>query len=205
MRAALTLGMYKVALAAFAMAATPALADEETVPSKLASPGIYERIELGFKLCANHVLQRGHLAKQHTEFLAGMNVELVDTVPDDVLQSSAPVFPRDRVYARLNGENADVHIITAKGHYACRVIISETDDAIRHRINFVDALRKTSAWTYDERRSGMRGQMLWEELTTANGQMVAIMNGPNTVLDGGKGVQGLLTVGLIPPTAKRVK
>ncbi|ALE16959.1 hypothetical protein AMC99_01668 [Altererythrobacter epoxidivorans] len=79
--------------------------------------------------------------------------------------------------------------------------MTDTADALKPRIQFVDALRRTSTWTYDQRRSGTFAGQIREELTAADGRLVAIMNGPNFIANDGKGVQAFLTVAAIPPSA----
>lgn len=163
--------------------------------------GIYESIELGFKLCSKQIIGQGHLAPEHAEMLKDMGVSLAEDVPVDVAQNSGPLFLKDPIYAQIDTDGAGVFIVTAKGHIACRVVVTDTTDALKPRIQFVDALRRTSTWTYDQRRSGTFAGQMREELTAADGRLVAIMNGPNFIANDGKGVQAFLTVAVMPPSA----
>lgn len=163
--------------------------------------GIYESIELGFKLCSKQIIGQGHLAPEHAEMLKDMGVSLAEDVPVEVAQNSGPLFLKDPIYAQIDTDGAGVFIVTAKGHIACRVVVTDTTDALKPRIQFVDALRRTSTWTYDQRRSGTFAGQMREELTAADGRLVAIMNGPNFIANDGKGVQAFLTVAVMPPSA----
>lgn len=183
-------------------AIAPAMAQEAAAPIEPASRSIYQSLELGFKLCSNHILRRGHLASEHAQMLDGMGVTLVDTVPENISLNTGPLFAQDRIFAEVASAEGQVYISTARDTIACRVIVADTANALQPRIEFVDALRNTPSWTYDTRRSGMQGGMMREELTAAGGRLVAIMNGPNTVIDDGKGIQAFLTVAVIPPTAR---
>jgi hypothetical protein len=160
---------------------------------------VAERLELGFKLCARHVVRQGILAPEHSEELASLDVRLLDDVPEDVRENTGPLFPQNRIFAKIGQDGANVYVSTAVNSTACRVIVADTDDGLRGRIQFVDALRQTSAWTYDQRRSGTSGGMMKDELLLANGSMIAIMNGPNTIANNGRGIQSFLTVALLPP------
>ncbi|QFT78386.1 hypothetical protein [Erythrobacter sp. THAF29] len=161
--------------------------------------GIYEGIELGFKLCSTHIIGEGHLASEHADMLKGMGVELVEKIPQDIALSTGPLFQPDPIFAKIETVGANLYIVTSPDNIACRVIVADTSDALRNRVRFVDALRQTSTWTYDKRRSRTLNGEMREELTAAGGKLVAIMNGPNTVRDGGRGVQAALTVAAIPP------
>ena len=183
-------------------AIAPAMAQEASAPVDPASRSIYQSLELGFKLCSNHILRRGHLSSDHTQMLDGMGVTLVDTVPENIALNTGPLFAQDPIFAKVSSAEGQVYISTARETIACRVIVADTADALQPRIEFVDALRKTSSWTYDTRRSGMQGGMMREELTAAGGRLVAIMNGPNTVIDDSKGIQAFLTVAVIPPPTR---
>lgn len=191
-----------IALVMGAGAIVPAAAQEAAAPVEPASRSIYQSLELGFKLCSNHILRRGHLSSEHTAMLDGMGVTLVATVPEHISLNTGPLFASDRIFAEIATAEAQVYISTARDTIACRLIVADTANALKARIEFVDALRTTSSWTYDTRRSGMQGGMMREELTAAGGRLVAIMNGPNTVIDDGAGIQAFLTVAIIPPTAR---
>lgn len=173
--------------------------DETNAPP--ADRSIYESIELGFKLCSKQIIGQGHLAPEHAAMLKDMGVSLVRNVPANVTQNTGPLFLKDPIYAQIDADGAGVFIVTSKGHIACRVVVTDTADALKPRIQFVDALRRTSTWTYDQRRSGTFAGQMREELTAADGRLVAIMNGPNVIANDGKGVQAFLTVAAIPPTA----
>lgn len=169
-------------------------------PSAGARPNVVaERFELGFKLCARHIIRQGNLTPVDSRMLGDMGVTLTDDVPEDVRQNGQHLFDTERVFARIGTDGPLVHVATAQNAGACRVIVSDTDDALRGRNKFVDDLRSTSSWTYDQRRSGTVGGMMKDELVIKSGLMIAIMNGPNTVVNDGKGVQAVLTVALLPP------
>ena len=81
---------------------------------------------------------------------------------------------------------------------ACRVIVADTADGLRGRVKFIDDLRQTTAWTYDQRRSGTVDGMMKDELVLASGLMIAIMNGPNHIAnDGARTV--VFYLALLPP------
>jgi hypothetical protein len=163
---------------------------------------IYQSLETGFKLCSKHVIRQGHLAEEHSELLEGMNVRLVDEVPENIRMSSGPLFTKDRIFAEVETDGASVFVLSTVNSTACRVVLADTTDGLRNRIKLIDNLRKTSAWTYDSKRSGIQNGMMRDELTTASGRMVAIMNGPNTIANGGQGIQAILTIALLPPAPK---
>lgn len=187
------LGSICAGLVAGALCLSPA--QGETQPTR----GIYEGMELGFKLCSTHIIGKGHLASEHAEMLKGMGVQLVEAIPQDIALSTGPLFLPVPIFAQIDTAGANLYIVTSPGNIACRVIVADTTDALRNRVRFVDALRQTSTWTYDERRSRTVNGEMREELTAAGGRLVAIMNGPNTVSDNGRGLQASLTVAVIPP------
>ena len=160
---------------------------------------VAERLELGFRLCARHVVRQGILAPDHSEELAALDVRLLDNVPEDIRANTGPLFTQGQVFAKIGQTGANVYISTAVNSTACRVIVADTTDGLRGRVKFIDDLRQTSAWTYDHRRSGTVEGMMKDELLLANGLMIAIMNGPNYIANDGVGVQSFLTVALLPP------
>lgn len=160
---------------------------------------VADRLELGFKLCARHVVRAGILAPEHSEELASLDVQLLDNVPDDIRANTGPLFTQDRIFAKIGQDGANVYVSTAEHSSACRVIVADTNDGLRGRVKFIDDLRRTSAWTYDQRRSGTFDGMMREELILSNGLMIAIMNGPNHIANDGRGIQSFLTVALLPP------
>ena len=160
---------------------------------------VAERLELGLKLCARHVVRQGILSPEHSEELAALDVRLLDDVPEDIRANTGPLFTQDRVFAKIGQDGANVYVSTAVNSTACRVIVADTADGLRGRVKFVDALRQTTAWTYDQRRSGTVDGMMKDELVLASGLMIAIMNGPNHIANDGVGVQSFLTVALLPP------
>ncbi|MXP14594.1 hypothetical protein GRI44_07505 [Altererythrobacter confluentis] len=160
---------------------------------------VSDRLELGFKLCAQHVIQQGILTPDHLEELESLDVQLVDDVADEIKANTGPLFTSDRIFAKIGRDDANVYISTAKNSSACRVITADTQDGLRGRVKFVNDLRRTTSWEYDERRSGTFNGMMKEELLLRNGLMIAIMNGPNHIANEGVGVQSSLTVALLPP------
>lgn len=159
---------------------------------------VADRLELGFKLCARHVVQQGILAPEHKAELAGLGVTLVPDVADYIKANTGPLFVSGRIFAKVGTDSPLVYVSTAANATACRVIVSDTDDALRGRVAFVDNLRRTGVWTYDQRRSGTANGMMKDELLIKSGRMIAIMNGPNTVVNDGRGIQAFLTVALLP-------
>ena len=197
--------MKLVSLLAIVAATTLCMTSHASASDGVSAPppkrSIYESIELGFKLCSKQIIGQGHLAPEHAAMLEDMGVSLLEEVPADVAQNTGPLFLKDPIYAQINTDAAGVFIVTSRGHIACRVVVTDTADALKPRIQFVDALRRTSTWTYDQRRSGTFAGQMREELTAADGRLVAIMNGPNVIANDGKGVQAFLTVAAIPPSA----
>lgn len=189
------------AVAGLSATTAPAFAAADDVTQTGASRGIYDSMELGFKLCSTHIIRQGHLATEHSQMLAEMGVSLVERVPAFVHANGDPLFLPSPIYAKLETRGADVYIATSPGNFACRVIVAETRDALAARIRFVDALRETPSWNYDQRRSRTFGGQMREELTAAGGRLITIVNGPNTVAHGGKGVQAFITVAVLPPNA----
>ncbi|MEO0463717.1 MAG: hypothetical protein AAF127_11340 [Pseudomonadota bacterium] len=178
--------------------AAPTLAQQPNVDQP-SSRSITDGFELGFKLCFAHIARRGHLAEEHNEMLLGMGVELAKDVPQKIRESSGPLFKEDRIFAKMRAAGGKMYILSAKNSTACRVVLADTIDGLRHRVAFVDRLRETSAWTYDKRRSGTRNGLMRDELTSASGRAVTIMNGPNYIFNQGNGVQAILTIALLPP------
>ena len=184
--------MFGLILALAQAAAAPSPAGER--PNIVA-----ERLELGFKLCARHIIRLGILSPDHSEELAALDVRLIEDMPEDIRANTGPLFTQDRVFAKIGQDGANVYVSTALNSTACRVIVADTADGLRGRLKFIDNLRQTTAWTYDQRRSGTSNGMMKDELVMANGLMIAIMNGPNHISNDGVGVQSFLTVALLPP------
>ena len=176
----------------------PALAAEAPTGFKQQVTEVSGRIELGFKLCAKHIVRDGILSVAHKDQLAELGVQMVKTVPQDVRDNSAPLFPDNPLFAKIGASGSTVFIITAVDSIACRVVISDTDAALNARIDFVDRLRATSSWTYDTRRSGTANGYMKDELVIKSGHMITIVNGPQMVRDEGRGIQVFVTVALIP-------
>ena len=183
-------------LAGFLLA--PALAAEAPTNFKDQVAEVSGRIELGFKLCAKHVLRDGILSVAHKNQLAELGVQMVETVPQDVRDNSAPLFPDNPLFAKIGTDGSTVFIITAMDSTACRVVVSDTQAALNARVDFVDRLRATSSWIYDTRRSGKANGYMKDELVIKSGHMITIVNGPQMVRDEGRGIQVFVTVGLIP-------
>lgn len=176
----------------------PALATEAPTHFKQKVTEVSGRIELGFKLCAKHIVRDGILSVAHKDQLAELGVQMVETVPQDVRDNSAPLFPANPLFAKIGTSGSTAFIVTAVDSTACRVVISDTDAALNARIDFVDRLRATSSWTYDTRRSGTANGYMKDELVIKSGHMITIVNGPQMVRDEGRGIQVFVTVGLIP-------
>ena len=159
---------------------------------------VSDRIELGFKLCAQHILRDGILAVQHQDELNQLGARMVDSVPQDVRDNSIGLFPSDPVFAKIAESGSNVYIVTAVNSIACRIVVSDTQAALKARIDFVDRLRATSSWIYDTKRSGTANGYMKDELVIKSGYMITIVNGPQYIRDNGKGVQVFVTVALIP-------
>ncbi|MFY8075117.1 MAG: hypothetical protein ACOVNK_05480 [Sphingorhabdus lacus] len=183
-------------LAGFVLA--QALATEAPTNFKDQVAEVSGRIELGFKLCAKHVLRDGILSVAHKNQLAELDVQMVETVPQDVRDNSAPLFPDNPLFAKIGTDGSTVFIVTAMDSTACRVVVSDTQAALNARVDFVDRLRATSSWMYDTRRSGTANGYMKDELVIKSGHMITIVNGPQMVRDEGRGIQVFVTVGLIP-------
>lgn len=176
----------------------PALATEAPSNFKDQVAEVSSRIELGFKLCAKHILRDGILSVAHKNQLAELDVQMVETVPQDVRDNSAPLFPDNPLFAKIGTDGSTVFIVTAMDSTACRVVVSDTQAALNARIDFVDRLRATSSWIYDTRRSGTANGYMKDELVIKSGHMITIVNGPQMVRDEGRGIQVFVTVALIP-------
>lgn len=187
-----------LALAQTGGAAPPPISSAAVSPDVVA-----QRFELGFKLCARHIIRQSSLNPQNSAELQSLGVKLVRDIPADVAANGDHLFGPDRVFARIGTDGPLVHVATSTDAGVCRVIVSDTNDVLRGRIKFVDDLRATSSWTYDERRSGVVNGIMKDELVIKSGLMIVIMNGPNTVVNDGKGIQAVLTVALLPPTKAR--
>jgi hypothetical protein len=159
---------------------------------------VSDRIELGFKLCAKHVVREGILSREHQDALKQLGARVIDAVPQDIRDNSGPLFPANPVFARIGETGSNVFIVTATNSTACRVVVSDTQAALKARMDFVDRLRATSSWTYDTRRSGTANGCMKDELVINSGYMITIVNGPQYIRDEGKGIQVFVTVGLIP-------
>lgn len=178
-------------LASVAASAEPPSAKEQ-------ANEISQRVELGFKLCAKHILRQGILSPQDDVALKELGARIIDTVPQDVRDNSGGLFPENPVFARIGERGSNVYIVTAVNATACRVVVSDTQDALQARLDFVDRLRATSSWIYDAKRSGTANGYMKDELVIKSGYMITIVNGPQSVRDDGKGIQVFVTVGLIP-------
>ncbi len=157
-----------------------------------------DRIELGFKLCAKHILRDGILAVQHKDALKQLGARMIDAVPQDVRDNSIGLFPTYPVFAKIGETGSNVYIVTAVNATACRIIVSDSRAALNARTDFVDRLRATSVWIYDPKRSGTANGLMKDELVIKSGYMITIVNGPQFVRDNGNGIQVFVTVGLIP-------
>lgn len=176
----------------------PALAVQAPLPFKERVAEVSGRIELGFKLCAKHVLRDGILSADHNDQLAELGARMVEGVPQDVRDNSAPLFPKNPLFAKIGDGGSTVFVVTAVNSTACRVVVSDTDAALNARLEFVDRLRATSSWVYDTRRSGTANGYMKDELVIKSGHMITIVNGPQMTRDEGRGIQVFVTVALIP-------
>jgi hypothetical protein len=177
-----------------ASATTPSYADQ--------AKEVSDRIELGFKLCAKHLVHEGILSVEHRDELKQLGARMVETVPQDVRDNSQHLFGNNRVFAKIGDSGSNVFIVTAPASIACRISVSDTQAALKARIDFVDQLRATSSWTYDTRRSGTANGYMKDELVIKSGHMITIVNGPQYIRDNGNGVQVFVTVALIPKETK---
>ena len=159
---------------------------------------VSDRIELGFKLCAQHILRDGILAVQHQDELKQLGARIIDKVPEDVRENSLGLFQNNPIFARIGETGSNVYIVTAVDSIACRIVVSDSQAVLKARIDFVDRLRATSSWIYDKQRSGTANGLMKDELVIKSGYMITIVNGPQYIRDNGKGVQVFVTVALIP-------
>lgn len=180
------------------LALAPAIAAEAPPSFKDQVAEVSSRIELGFKLCARHILRDGILSLAYSNQLAELGVRMIETVPQDVRDNSAPLFPANPLFAKIGDSGSAVFIVTAVDSTACRVVVSNTNAALNARIDFVDRLRATSSWVYDPRRSGTANGYMKDELVIKSGYMITIVNGPQIIRDEGRGIQVFVTVALIP-------
>ena len=178
-----------------------ASAEMPAQPAETASRGVYENIELGFKLCTNHILQRGHLAPADDAMLRLLDVKLLTEVPVEIDAMSNRVFPVNRVFALLGGNEGNVYVTTAKDRLLCQVIVADSLDALAGRARFVESLQKISVWTYHAEHSGVVDGIRRDELSIAGGRLVTLIQGPEAVLNEGRGVQATVTVAIVPPTS----
>lgn len=180
------------------------LAFQQTEPSYAEqSAAIVEKMELGFKLCAKHVVGQGILSAEHKEELAGLNVLLGETPPQDVQLMSTSIFPKDTFFAKIDGEGSNVWVVTSPETPACKVSISDTNAILKARLDFTGKLASTSSWSFDKSQSGTRGGIMREALILNSGLMMVVVDGPQALAEGGKDIQAIMTVILLtPPTAQ---
>ena len=179
-----------------------AIASEASPSYNEQAKEVSDRIELGFKLCAKHVVREGILSVEHQDELKQLGARMIDTVPQDVRENSGPLFASNPIFAKIGETGSNVYITTAPNSFACRIAVSDSQAVLKARIDFVDRLRATSSWTYDTKRSGTSNGYMKDELVINSGHMITIVNGPQYIRDNGNGIQVFITVALIPKETK---
>lgn len=185
--------MRKLISIALVAAALPSNADAQD-----ASVQAVSSIERGFRACLLQISSNAYLTDSTAEALAADQLTARDDPPADVSLMASRLFPTP-VYVQVSdGGEGTVWIVANKNVFTCKVTFSDHDNPLKQRMDFSGSLFKAKNWTYESSLSGSQGGLMREAFTLhtarAGLSLQAHVDGPQVVLDEGKGIQAIVTV-----------
>ena len=155
---------------------------------------------MAFRACALQITERGqYLAPANKEALDAQGI-LLASPPSEVLVMGERLFGDAGIYASVAVPKGNIWIAGSATIAACKVTFGDTELALTGRYDWTTRLRRSSTWTYDRARSGQNSQIM-REFFVLNGDrpgphLVLFVDGPNTVVNDGKGIQSIMTITL---------
>jgi len=165
-----------------------------------------EAMQRGFTACALQVTERKHLTAANASVLTKAGFTLSAAPPEDVKTVAAQMFKADATFAQLTAPGAAIWVIASPTLPACKVTIAGTKDVLGARAEIDRRFRGAKAWSHDPARSwtrdGVSRQAYILNKDLPGRHMMMLVDGPTALVDGGKGIQAIMTIGFIKPEAK---
>jgi hypothetical protein len=178
-------------LAASAQAAPPAkvapAADGKIVADKL---------EVGLRACALQLTRRNYLDAKNGPELSKQGIMLA-APPPGILTMATRLFGDKGIYASVATPQGRIWIATSATVPACKITLADTPLALTARYDLATRLRSSTAWRFEEARSGNQGGVVRDFFTLnperPGAHMVAFIDGPQTITNQGQGIQLIIT------------
>lgn len=176
-------------------------ASAQAAPPLAGSPGrpLAEKLDVAFRSCALQLTQRDYLSAKNEKVLGEHGITL-SSPPPDVQAMAARLFGNDGIYASVAAPQGKLWIAASAKSPACKVTLGDTELALSARVDWTSTLQASATWQYDKARSGGNGQIQRDFFVLnpdrPGGHMVLFIDGPYTVVNGGKGIQMIMTVAL---------
>jgi hypothetical protein len=191
-----------------ALLLSSATTEPSSPPSLAGASGqmLADKLDVAFRACALQLSQRGtYLVNGNTKELGKQGIALA-TPPAEVLGMATRLFADSGIYASVAAPSGKIWISTSATVSACKVTLADTELALTGRYNWSTRLRSSATWQYDKARSGQSGPLMREffvlNADRPGPHMVMFIDGPNTVFNGGKGIQMIITVTIEPAKAQ---
>jgi len=161
---------------------------------------VAEAMHEGFKTCARQVADRAHLSAANKAELDKAGVTLRETPPDEVAIVAATLFKEAPIYAELKSPAGSVWLIASASLPACKVTVADTSGVPGARAELNRLFGTAEAWSPDLAQSfdkdGLVRQAYVLNKDKPGPHMVTFVDGPNEVVNDGKGIQSIITVGV---------
>ena len=159
-----------------------------------------ETMYRGFQACGRQIETRKHLTSANAAGLKKTGMALSTKPPADVAAVAASVFKKAPIYAQVTGAAAGVWVVGSASMPMCRVIVSDTSDAVAARKELDTQFSASKSWSRDEAQSYNRNGLVRQAYVLGKGRpgprLLTFIDGPAEVTDAGKGIQAMITVGV---------
>ena len=163
-------------------------------------------LERGFRACLLQVSSNEYLTDSPAEALTEDKLGVREDPPADVRLMASRLFPEAR-YVRIDDDgDGTVWAVASKNVPACKVSFSDHDNPLKHRLDFSGLLFAADNWKPRRDLSGSSGGLMREAFVLSREdssvEVLAIVEGPQTVVNNGQGIQAIVTVAAQPKKAE---
>lgn len=175
-------------------------------PAAIGVMAVTEAMEKGFRACASQVADRRHLSAINGAELEKAGLKLGDTPDEEVATVASSIFGENPIYARVENEDGDVWVIGSATIPACKVTVANTKDAYVARQELDRRFTASDTWSADGGQSFEKGgvdrRAYVLNKTESGPHMVTFVDGPTELVNDGRGIQSIITVGIMKPGAE---
>jgi hypothetical protein len=172
----------------------------------IAAIALAEAMERGFRACAEQVAERKLLSTANDGALAKTGLTLSTSPPDEIAMVASTIFRESPLYAEVKSSEGKVWVIASPDVPACKVTAGDSRDVTLARQALDGLFAKSTTWSLDKAQShvkdGVRRQTYVLNKGKPGPHMIAFIDGPVEIVNDGKGVQAIITVGIQKPEAK---